>query len=237
MPKTFIAMIVDETGSMSSRRQTAIDSTNEFLAAHSEIKECYGSLITFDHRSTYTWLHESKTNEAPQPNVRFLAGGAAITDVPKLTTENYNPRGMTNLYDAIGMTIQHMEGLTKFAEDPTVIIMINTDGEENASKEFTGESIKALIEEKKKLNWEFIFIAEELGEAQTRGMANTLGIDANMTINVTGTTRSAMFKSMADATTLYSADAGVLGAKGCTGPQGERGVTLASYMNNIDKSL
>lgn len=232
MPKTFIAMIVDETGSMSSRRQVAIDSTNEFLAAHSDINECFASLITFDHRSSHI-LRSLADNEAVVPNVRFLSEGAKITDVPKLSVENYNPYGMTNLYDAIGQTIHHMEELTKFAEDPTVIVMINTDGEDNYSKEFTSESIKALLAEKKKQNWEFIFIGEELGEERSRGMANALGIDASMTINVTGATRSAMFSSMSAATKMYSADAGVLGAKGA---MGDAGVKLSSYMNTIDKS-
>lgn len=228
MTKTFIAMIVDETGSMTARRQTAIDSTNEFIAAHADIKECYASLITFDHRASNAWLNTETTNE-DRRDVRFLSEGAKITDVPKLGDDNYNPRGMTNLYDAIGMTIQHMEDLTKFAEDPTVIIMINTDGDENCSKEFTATAIKDLIAAKKKQNWEFIFIAEELGASQTRGMASAMGIDASMTINVTGATRSAMFKNMSDATKLYSADASTLGAKGANG------VTLASYMSNVDK--
>lgn len=225
MTKTFIAMIVDETGSMTLRRQTAIESTNEFITAHSEIDECFASVITFDKR----YGEDAKS-------VRFLQEGVAIKDVNPLTEETYNPRGMTNLNDAIGETIKHMEDITKHQDDPTVIIMINTDGDENGSTEFTDAMIKEMIEQKKSENWEFVFIAEELSEADARRMSATRGISMDNVINVSGANKAAMFNSMAAATTAYSCDAGVQGAKGAQGDAGASGVTLASYMKDLTSS-
>lgn len=228
--KTFIAMIVDETGSMLGRKQTAIDSTNEFINAHKEIPECYASLITFDDVCSVA--------PGARQAVRFLSEGAAIADVPMLSDENYKPYGMTNLYDAIGSTIAHMTEVTSGQEDPTVIIMINTDGDENSSKEFTSASVKELIAAKTKENWEFIFIAEEMNEQRSRGIADSIGISADMTVNVTSATRGAVFNNMAGATMMYSADASVLGAKGprgADGTKGDSGVTLKSYMHGIVK--
>lgn len=222
MTKTFIAMIVDETGSMSHRRQTAIDSTNEFITAHAEIEECYASVVTFDKRYGDN-----------QHSVRFLQEGVAIKDVTPLSEENYNPRGMTNLNDAIGETIKHMEDVTKHQDEPTVIVMINTDGDENGSTEFTDKMIKDMIAEKKDLGWEFVFIAEELSEADARRMSATRGISADMMVNVSGSNKAAMFADMAAATTAYAGAKGAMGPQGPRGAQGDAGVTLSSYMKNI----
>lgn len=222
MNKTFIAMIVDETGSMSFRRQTAIESTNEFIAAHSEIEECYASLVTFD-----------KQYVPGAQSVRFLQEGVAIKDVIPLSEENYNPRGMTNLNDAIGETIKHMETVTKHQDNPTVIIMINTDGDENGSTEFTDKMIKDMIAEKKEEAWQFVFIAEELSEADARRMSTARGIDMDMMVNVSGANKAQMFKGMAAATTAYASDVGSMGPQGAKGAMGDQGITLARYMKDI----
>lgn len=231
--KTFITMVMDETGSMSNRRDTAIDSTNEFINAHKGIENCYASLVTFDMRNYgLLSMNESTTNEV-QSNVRFLYEAVAINEVPKLTEDQYTPRGMTNLYDAIGQTITHMETLTKTDPDATVIIMINTDGHENASTEYTGEAIKKLIESKKEAEWQFVFIGEELNTETTRGMSGQLGIDASMTRSVKGSGKAKMFADMAAATTAYAADRGALGPKGARGAAGDAGITLSNYMTDI----
>jgi transcriptional regulator of acetoin/glycerol metabolism len=77
-----------------------------------------------------------------------------IKDVPALTKENYKPDHMTNLYDAIGKTINALN--TK--KQDKVLFVIITDGEENASKEFKKEAIQALIKEKEKNKWTFVYL-------------------------------------------------------------------------------
>ena len=51
----------------------------------------------------------------------------------------YAPNGMTALLDAVGLIA------TKYMNEENVILFINTDGEENCSKEFTTESLKKLL--------------------------------------------------------------------------------------------
>lgn len=219
MKKTFIAMILDETGSMSHRRQTAIDSTNEFVNAHKEIKDCYMSLITFDKRNNFLNMQDAPAVES----VRFVYENTEAKEVPALTEAQYNPCGMTNLYDAIGMTIQRMDAMIKTHDDPVVIVMVNTDGEENSSTEFTGPAVRDMIDEKKKAGWQFVFIGEELDAKRTSTLATSLNITGDMTINVSAVNKSAVFRGLASATSAYAADMGAMGAAGPRGPEGLSG--------------
>ena len=201
MKKTFITMILDETGSMSSRRKTAIESTNEFINAHKEIPDCFVSLVTFDQRHAFS-LPPGTTVES----VRFVYENVKASETPVLTEAQYSPNGMTNLYDAIGSSIRRMEAATKTHDDPTVIIMVNTDGEENASTEFDGPTVRKMIEEKKEAGWQFVFIGEELDTNRSGALAKSLNISGDMTVNVTGLNKGAIFRGLAAATCAYSAD-------------------------------
>jgi len=104
------------------------------------------SVNLFDHE--YTELYKKKASKA-EP----------------LTKETYIPRGNTALYDAIGKTAAKVSEI-----DVTFVIL--TDGDENSSREFTKKAVRALIEEKTKLGWTFVymganqdacFVAEAMG--------------------------------------------------------------------------
>jgi hypothetical protein len=96
---------------------------------------------------------------------------------------NASPRGGTALLDAIGFTVKSVgEKLAALPEDERpekVIVQVQSDGNENASREYTKEQIKELIEEQEnKYNWQFLFIGaslESVNEAQSLGIksANT----------------------------------------------------------------
>jgi len=75
-----------------------------------------------------------------------------IEKVQKLTTDTYFPRGQTALLDAIGNTIKKIET----QEKPMVVII--TDGYENASTKFTHAHVKDLISTKESLGWNFVFL-------------------------------------------------------------------------------
>lgn len=79
-----------------------------------------------------------------------------------------NPGAMTPLYAAVAKTIKHAESISKKGDK--VMIMIDTDGYENASKEQTRESIKALVETRTKAGWEFLFMASGMDRAQAMNL-------------------------------------------------------------------
>ncbi len=86
-----------------------------------------------------------------------------IQQCPSLTNKNFFPRGMTRLYDAIGTTIDKigikLAQLVEEERPEKVIICIITDGEENASCEYSSARIKEMITRQKEVYaWEFMFI-------------------------------------------------------------------------------
>ena len=73
---------------------------------------------------------------------------------------------MTALLDAVGSTIQHIDHVHKVIGDDNIpehtVFVITTDGLENASKEYSAEKVKKMIEEKQeKDHWEFLFLGEK----------------------------------------------------------------------------
>ena len=104
----------------------------------------------------------------------YVHDRADISTVKPLTEKDYVPRGCTALLDAVGMTIQHIAGIHKYARPEDVpsktIFVITTDGMENASREFRYDTVKKLIEkEQKKYGWEFIFLGANIDAAATAG--------------------------------------------------------------------
>jgi hypothetical protein len=88
----------------------------------------------------------------------------AICAVPPLDSNTYVPRGMTALLDAVGRTIDDVGArlaATPEAERPAkVIVAILTDGQENASRDYTFAKVSAMIKhQQEKYSWEFLFLA------------------------------------------------------------------------------
>lgn len=71
---------------------------------------------------------------------------------------DYEPCCSTPLYDAMGFTLTAMHKQIKDIEDVAVVVTIITDGYENASKEYNGSSIKALVETLRKEGWTFTYM-------------------------------------------------------------------------------
>jgi hypothetical protein len=102
-----------------------------------------------------------------------------------MTEEDYQPSGCTALYDAIGVSIEHIEMIHKYARPEDVpentIFVIMTDGLENASVKYRRDSIKKLISRKQEENkWEFIFLGANIDAAEE---ACSIGISRNRAAN------------------------------------------------------
>lgn len=144
---SWIAVILDRSGSMSNIRQDAIGGFNTFIDAQRQVPgEALVTLVLFDHEY-----------EVPYTN-------KALADVPLLNNNTYIPRGNTALLDAIGRTIIDMgsklDSLKEADKPEHVIVVILTDGQENSSHEFDNAKIKELITHQTDVySWQFIYIA------------------------------------------------------------------------------
>ncbi|MBK9319176.1 MAG: hypothetical protein IPM91_10355 [Bacteroidetes bacterium] len=92
---------------------------------------------------------------------------------PLLTSRQYVPEGSTALLDAIGMRIMDTERLLSPEDD--VVIVVLTDGEENASQFFTYKQIAEKISNRKRTErWSFSFVGADI---DAWSIARRLNID------------------------------------------------------------
>ena len=102
-----------------------------------------------------------------------------VDEVKELTAETYCPDCCTALYDAMGISLNALR--KKVAEDDKVLVTVVTDGYENASKEYSGKAIKALVDELKEKNWIFAYIGANQdveAVAATISITNVLNFEA-----------------------------------------------------------
>lgn len=95
-----------------------------------------------------------------------------VSDLPTdeirpLTNDDYTPGGLTALYDTIGHVIQDIQNRTHYtnpAHRPSMVMMVViTDGQENASTEFDSGTVKEMIRELELTrNWQFIYLGADL---------------------------------------------------------------------------
>ncbi len=145
--KVYNLIILDESGSMESIKQGTIDGFNELMQS---IK------------------HSMKENPEISQYVNFFSfNGAGIKEqLPLSNAENlrylsdarYKPDHMTPLYDAIGYSVNKLRGALEKETGYSVLVTILTDGEENASKEYSFEAIGSLINDLRTKGWVFTYI-------------------------------------------------------------------------------
>jgi hypothetical protein len=110
-------MAVDESGSMSPLAADVRGSFNTYIdSLRSDEFKYRLTVARFDHE------------------YRPHAAAAKPKDVPRLDDETYRPRGNTALLDAIGRIVADFEKTTTLAEGDKVMLVVQTDGEENASR-------------------------------------------------------------------------------------------------------
>lgn len=159
-----IVFIIDESGSMQGSNSDVIGGFNGFI--DKQKTENKGKITV----SLY------KFNNL----VTQVIGNKPAAKVRKLTTEDYTPSGFTALYDAIGQAIHETDKQLSTQPEKQrpdkVMVVIITDGQENASKEFSATAIKSTISTHEELlNWSFIFLGSGLDnfqDAEAMGIKN-----------------------------------------------------------------
>jgi len=167
MDYTHIHILLDRTGSMEIIRDDTIGGFNTFLEEQKALPgKATLSLVQFDSQDPYEVVHNFKD----------------IQDVPELTRETFVPRAYTPLLDAIGRSINDVaSALAKKTEKPEkVVVVIITDGQENASMEFRKDQIEKMVKEKQDTDkWQFVFLSADLASI---GDAMALGFNAASTM-------------------------------------------------------
>jgi hypothetical protein len=190
---TLIHLVLDETGSMGHVRQSTINSVNEYLNSQRGIAGgCTVTLTTFDVGHN-------------RPIVRDIFRNRPIEEVQNLTLETYAPYGSTNLYDAIGHALVSTEAeLSSQPTVPNVLIVIITDGEENASQEYNGPEglarIKNMIKAKEALGWTVVYLG---ANQDAWAVGQTFGLAKGQTMSYNTAEMSSTMESLGNQTALY----------------------------------
>ena len=165
---TELVFILDRSGSMAGLEKDTIGGFNAMLEKQrKEPGDAVVSTVLFDTR------------------VEVIHDRVALADVPDLTDREYYVRGCTALLDAVGGAIHHIGNVHKYARREDVpektLFIITTDGMENASRRYTYDKVRRMIEhEKEKYGWEFLFLGANIDAAVE---AKRFGIDESMAAN------------------------------------------------------
>ena len=165
---THITFVLDSSGSMSTIEDDTRGGFNIFLKEQME-----------EEGTATVTLYEFNTN------VEMVYRSIPIEEAPELDTDNYRPGGSTALYDAITRALEStaddIAGRASADEPDNVIIVVLTDGKENASEtpqDVVRERVEARREED---DWEFLFIGANQDAALT---AETVGMDADKSLDM-----------------------------------------------------
>lgn len=170
MNKDLIEMvfILDRSGSMDGLQRETIGGFNSLIDKQKRLEgSALVTTILFDHR------------------IEILHNRMPVEAVAPLTEKDYYVRGRTALLDAIGETVHMISGQQKAqpqSDKPIkTLVVITTDGMENASTMFGYHHVANLIERHKKLyDWEFVFLGANI---DSFNVARKMGISFDRVSN------------------------------------------------------
>ena len=165
---TELVFILDCSGSMQGLEGDTIGGFNAMIEKQKkEPGEAFVSTVLFDDRTEV--LHDR----------------VKVSEVRPITDKEYYVRGCTALLDAIGGAIHHIGNIHKYARPEDVpehtLFVITTDGMENASRRYSAQRVKEMIQrQKEKYGWEFLFLGANIDAVETAGH---LGIAPDRAVN------------------------------------------------------
>lgn len=174
--------IMDMSGSMHRLSDDVIGGFNQFISEQKTMPGT-GYLTTVLFNTDVYRLYRSKEFSKVEP----------------LDHHVYKANGSTALYDAIGETLLPL--LRRTSTKRTMVIIM-TDGYENASKYFSKSKVKRMVEEAKSLGWEFVFAGANIDVNQ---VSDDLGIEKNRRVQFTSDSKGTrkLYRDMSNITSNY----------------------------------
>lgn len=185
-------IILDESGSMESIKPTIVNGFNELVQSIKGIQdefteqEHFISIVSFNGFGT-----------------KLMHFMDPVSKLGEINAADYKPNSMTPLFDAIGFSLSKLKQVLETQSNYNVLVTILTDGEENASKEYTGTVIKNLIDTLSDGNWTFTYIGTD---HDIEKMATNLSIKNTMSFEKNESGIHSMFEKEYESRRRYSAN-------------------------------
>lgn len=174
--KQFTNLIVlDASGSMGSKIDEVIGG----------LKQLFASIVEEKAKYPDTNVTTIVTDFSGARDFRVLINSTNLNDLTAEVAESYKVRGLTALYDAMGLSFR----LVPENQDGVFVTVI-TDGEENDSKEFNAQDIKTLIADSRAKNWVISFMGTT--EDSIKNAVN-LGVSRGNTVQFENNSRGVAY--------------------------------------------
>ena len=199
---TEVICILDASGSMNHLADDVVGGYNAFIDQQKEDKgQTKVTLVTFDQ------------------DIQTRYENIDVNEVKSLTKADYMMGGCTSLLDAIGITLttvgKRLAATPEEQRPSKVIVMINTDGAENSSKEYTRKQIKEMVKEQTdKYSWQFLFSGANIDSVTE---AESLGISKDFAVNYSYDSSGvdSVYRSLSVVTTMMKNNASVEELSSC----------------------
>ncbi len=186
---THAYILLDRTGSMSNIWTEALGSVNAYVEALT--KPADGAKPS-EHDKVTLAVFDS------HDGLKFdlLRRSVAAANWNKVTDAEASPRGMTPLFDAIARIVALAEG----DAPERAVIVIMTDGEENASREVTKDGARAALDRARAKGWEVVFLGAEFGKFRD---AEAVGVAGSKSMAVSSGSMERSMRSLASKSRKY----------------------------------
>lgn len=210
MPKTHVTFLLDRSGSMAQILDDTIGGFNTYLDAIRDTPDLFFTLTTFD------------SNSADR-----LCERVPVKEAPRLTKDNFVPRGGTPLVDAFCDVIKRASGDGGSVFKPTVdgdkfkniadeiftdakeqvVVTVLTDGEENQSTRYSSNDLAAMIKEKTEAGWQFNYLGASIDAYKMAAKFGISGVNTMSFNSMDVAASEANYRSLGSRTVLYASGA------------------------------
>lgn len=170
--KTYYHLILDHSGSMSN---CWVPTTQAFSNQMVKINQLAKDFPEQEFMVSICVFNE----DVKFPSWPERAGSGKLPSIETIT-----PNGSTALFDAIGESIKKIQSIAGNEiknDEASVVMVILTDGYENASRNYSSNTVKSLMDELKSTEkWNFAFVGADFDiTAATKDMNVSAGNMAN----------------------------------------------------------